>query len=379
MQPPYKARFPSSFGPPSLVYLLVISSVALVVACAPAQPSPAPSKPAPVASPAAKAAPSKGEGAPAKGPLEVVRRGNLRGITFQSAIAKARGYYAEAGIDEQETTFGSGAEMGQAMAAGQLEVIATSNTAAFFNALARGIRQPFVMDNWHLEKGHPSNVIVVRPDLANVIKQPTDLRGRKVLVSTPLRDGGEWFSLKKVFDQAGLRFEDVEFERLTYPDMLPAMANKNADAASVIEPFVTLGKNQGIYQPWLTTSDFDAGAQIAGMAFSESFRRDRSDVARRWTVASVRGARDFNDFLKGKNREVIGPILAAHTGLPPDVVAQVAFGPVHPDGRVNVEYLVQAQQQLLEWGTIQQTVPADQIVDLQFLEYALQQLGPYGG
>jgi hypothetical protein len=44
-----------------------------------------------------------------------------------------------------------------------------------------------------------------------------------------------------------------------------------------------------------------------------------------------------------------------------------------------VESILDAQRQLVEWGTLSQSLPAEQVVDPQFADYALQQLGPYRG
>ena len=110
---------------------------------------------------------------------------------------------------------------------------------------------------------------------------------------------------------------------------------------------------------WRKTGDWISGAQIAGMVFSETFIKERTDVARRWSVGYVRGLRDYNEFLNGKNRDAIAPILAEFTGLAPEVIDQVGWAPLDPDGRLNVESLMQVQRQLLEWGTIQQVLPVE--------------------
>jgi NitT/TauT family transport system substrate-binding protein len=161
--------------------------------------------------------------------------------------------------------------------------------------------------------------------------------------------------------------------------MLTALGNKSVDAAWMIEPFITLGKTRGVLTPWISLGDYDPGAQIAGVVYSERFIKEQNDVARRWGLAYIRGMRDYNEFLKGRGREVISPILAEFTGLAPDLLDQVGWAPQHPDGRLNLESLQAVQRQLLEWGTINQLLPADQIVDNQFVEYAVQQLGPYRG
>ena len=59
---------------------------------------------------------------------------------------------------------------------------------------------------------------------------------------------------------------------------------------------------------------------VLGEAMSERELRElvrrRNEAARRYAKAYVRGLRDQLDFMNGKDREVIGPILAAHTGVP---------------------------------------------------------------
>jgi NitT/TauT family transport system substrate-binding protein len=310
----------------------------------------------------------------------VVRRGTLRGISFGAVIARERGYFADLGIDDQETIFGSGAEKTQALAAGQIEVGATSNTGAFFNALARGVRQPIVLDIWHLERGDRSWMVAVRPDLADKIKQVSDLAGRSQAIASPIREGGISFLAKRVLDSVGLALDDVQWERLAYADMLPALGNRVVDVAWMIEPFITLGKQRGLLTPWLPLGDYDPGFQGAGLVFSESFIKDRNEVAKRWSVGYERCLRDqYALVTQGKDRDVLAPILAAYTGLSVDVVDQVAWGPVSPDGRLNLESVLESQRQLLDWGTIPQLLPADQLVDPQFYEYATQQLGPYQG
>jgi NitT/TauT family transport system substrate-binding protein len=364
------------------VRLAAGGTMGLALACGPSAPPPAakaPAAPAPAApSAAAPSAPAPTAPAVRREP-DVVRRGTLRGISFGAVIARERGYFAELGIDDQETVFASGVEMVQAGAAGQIDIGATSNTVTFFNAVARGLRQPFVLDIWHLERGDNSAMVAVRPDLADTMQQVADLRGRINATSTPNRDGGQGFQARKVLASAGLTFEDMQWERLSYPDMLAAFGNRAIDAAWMIEPFITLGKQRGLLVPWVSLGDYDPGFQLAGIVFSESFIRERTDVARRWSVAYVRGLRDQLDFMNGKDRDVIGPILAAHTGVPPEAIHQVAWGPVHPDGRLNVESILDAQRQLVEWGTLSNSLPVEQVVDPQFYEYALQQLGPYRG
>ncbi len=374
MTAPVPPPTPGRFTRRSFVRLTLGGSIGLTLACTAPQSTPTPglAKPAPTTSLAPTAA-------VAKRPLDVVKRGNLRGVAFGAAIAKARGYFEEMGIQDEEILFQAGLQMTQAMAAGEIEVAVSSTTAAFFNAIAQGARQPFVFDSQRYERGDTSSMIVLRPDLVDSIRRIADLRGRKNAASTPFKDGGSYFVAHKMFQANGLELEDAEWVQLPFPDMLPALANKSIDAAWIIEPFITLGQQRDLLVPWLALGDFDPGYQSGGIVYSERFIKERTDVARRWGLANVRGLRDYNDFLKGKTRDAIAPILLAHTGLAPELLDKVGWARTDPDGRLNVDSIMEAQALLREWGKISQVVPAEQIVDRQFAEYALQQLGPYRG
>jgi NitT/TauT family transport system substrate-binding protein len=337
-----------------------------------------PASKADASSPSAAASASAAVVPTTKRPLDVVKRGNQLGVAFGTALAQMRGYYAEMGIDDQVTIFPSGATMTQAMASGQIEIAVTSITSAFFNAIAHDVYQPWVFDTWHLEKGDHSYMVAVRPDLAAQVTKLSDLKGLKCASGSALRDGGHWYIAQKMFDQAGMKFEDTSWVQLPAADIQVALANKGVDVAWTNEPFLTLGRLKNLLVPWLNLGDYDPGAQIAGITYGTPFIKNRLDVARRWAVAYVHALRDYNDFLKkGKDREAIGQLLSKYTGIPADQVDKAGWAPLHPDGKTNVATIAEAQQLLVSWGKLPKAIPVEQVVDQQFTDYAVQQLGPY--
>ena len=50
---------------------------------------------------------------------------------------------------------------------------------------------------------------------------------------------------------------------------------------------------------------------------------------------------------------------------------------LHPDGRINVEGLIEDQRFYVEKGTVPTPVDIRQLVDHSYVESALQVLGPY--
>ncbi len=360
---------------------------------APAAPSPAASAPASVAakpsgSPSTQAS-AKPAGSQAAQPasaqasssasrsLDVVKQGNLRGLTLGAAIARERGYFAEQGVQSDETMFDSGSQQTPLIATGQLDIGTSSPTSAHFNALSRGVKQKFAVDNAHLEKGVVSEAIILRPDLVGKdIKTIADLKGRTLLAQTDNKQGGLGFAVSKVLASAGLKIEDVDWKIVPFPDMTNALANKQADGAAQLEPFITAAVSRGIAQAWQNLADFYPGEQAGALVFSEGFIRDRRDVARRWMVAHLRGVRDMNDFLKsGKDAQVVGPILTKATGSSADLVTKIQWLPIDGNGSLNSASIEADQKQLADWGSIKETFPIDQLVDTQFVDYAVQQLG----
>ncbi len=268
------------------------------------------------------------------------------------------------------------------LAAGQLDVGTTSMQSAFFNAVNRGIEQRMVVDKGHQQKGTPTSVLAVRADLvpAGGTLPLAEIKGRSIAVTTDPKAGGQGFLIVKMLATVGLTMDDVDWKIIPYRDMPDLMSNRQVDGAVMVEPFYTLSAQRAPLVMWQSLSDYYDGQQTAAYVFGEQFHRGRPDVAKRWMVANLRGVRDYVDWQRrGQPPDAIAQILAQATGLAVDVVTQVQWEHMNPDGYLNVAGIEADQRQLLEWGAIERLVPMNQVVDHQFVDYALQQLGKYAG
>jgi len=313
--------------------------------------------------------------------LDVVHQGNV-GTAFSTAIARERGYFGELGIDLQDEAFASGAQMTPLLAAGQLDVGTTSIQSAFFNAVSRGAEQRMVVDKGHQEKGIPTTVLVVRQDLvpASGTLPLAEIQGRSIALATEPKQGGQGFLVVRMLASVGLTLDDVDWKILPYRDMPDLLANRSVDGAVLVEPFYTLSAQRLPLAVWQNVADYYDGQQTAAYVFGERFIGERNDVARRWMVANVRGLRDYNDWKKrGQPADDLAEILGSASGLAPDVVTRVTWERMNPDGYLNVQAIEADQRQLLEWGAIGQLLSLDRIVDHQFVDYAIAQLGKYPG
>ncbi|HLH24257.1 MAG TPA: ABC transporter substrate-binding protein [Chloroflexota bacterium] len=309
-----------------------------------------------------------------------MRQGDLTSIVPGAAIAQARGYFRDLGIDNQHQVFASGAEQTPLLASGQLDVGTSSSQAGLYNAVSRGVQQRWVVDNGHLERGVPSALVALRQDVlpADGTLPLAAIQGRAVATPTPMKQGGLTFPVVKMLAAAGLGIDDVDWQVLPFASMTEALANRAVDGAVIIEPFFTLASQRVALALWQNLADYYPGQQSGGLVFSEQLVAERPDVARRWTVALLRGIRDLNDWTRGgQPADATAAILAEYTRLPLEVVTRVRWIPVNPDGYLNLDSIDADQRQLLAWGSIAQLVPLDVLVDHRFCDYAVAQLGPY--
>ncbi len=352
----------------------------LVAACAPsptngggpAASAPAATSPAPAAAPAAPTAPAA---------LENVRQGILGTVSDAGVlIGIARGYFAEEGIDVERTSVPSGVEAIQFLATGQLDVLGGGPGAGLFNAFAQGIRVRVVADKGSaLDDRFGLNPLLVRKDLydSGQLRDYSQFRGRRIALSGAT--GTSRVDLDKMLDRGGLTEDDIDIVTMSFPDMIPALGNGSIDAAIANEPSATAGIQRGAAVRLGTVADVYPNHQAAMLMFSEPFATDRTDVARRYMVAYVRGLRDYNDaFRASKDKSEIIAILGAASGVTdPAIYDEITLPGLKPDGAVNKTSVAEDQEYYLRLGVQHDAVNIDELVDNQFADYAVQQLGPY--
>jgi ABC-type nitrate/sulfonate/bicarbonate transport system substrate-binding protein len=357
-----------------------VAAAAMAAGCVPAPsaaPAAKPAAPAGAPLPAVTSAPSPVAAPTVAREPDVVKQGNV-GTAFSTWIAKDRGYFAEVGIDLQDEPFATGAQMTPLLAAGQLDVGTTSMQSAFFNAVSRGVVQRMVVDKGHQQRGTATSVLAVRSDLVppGGTLPLAEIRGRAIAVTTDPKAGGQGFLLVKMLAIVGLTMDDVDWKTIPYRDMPDLMANRQVDGAVLVEPFYTLSAQRAPLVMWQNLSDYYDGQQTAAYVFGEQFITQRTDVGRRWMVANLRAVRDYHDWQRrGQPADDLAEILARWTSIPIELVTQAKWEHMNPDGYLNVPAIEADQRQLLEWGAIAQLVPMDQVVDHQFVDYALAQLG----
>jgi ABC-type nitrate/sulfonate/bicarbonate transport system substrate-binding protein len=179
--------------------------------------------------------------------------------------------------------------------------------------------------------------------------------------------------------RGGLTEDDVNLVELAYPDMNSAFASKAIDVSETLEPLITIGINQGLFTRWKTIDELTDFRQYAAVGYAPTFVQERPDVARRFMLGYVQAVRAYNDaFFKGMNKAEIVDILVKHTNLKDAALYDQIIPPgLNPDGAIGLQSLQDDVAWYRRKGVVQDDLDLSRVVDNQYVDYAVQQLGRY--
>jgi NitT/TauT family transport system substrate-binding protein len=295
-------------------------------------------------------------------------------------LAAERGYFRDEGLDVSLEPFGSTAEMTAPLASGQLDVGAGAPTPSLFNAISRDIPVKLVADKGLNSRGHGFNALVVRKDLVDSgrVQSVADLRGLKV--ASPSPNSPMELQIESGLRDSGLDLSALDVVNMPFPDMITALGNGSVDAAALIEPFVTIAVSRGVGVRFKGADELYPDQQIAGILYAPSFYQRQSEAARRWMVAYLRGVRDFvRAFDQGGDKAAAVQVLSEHTNVKDAALYDRMVQPgLNPDGYLNLASIAADQDWYVRQGLVRERQPLGDLVDYQFVDYALQRLGRIG-
>lgn len=347
------------------------------------KPAPETPKPAPQAtkpSAATPAAPKASPAASAPQQTKTVKVADLRIITNAALyIAIERGYFKEQGLNPEIVVFDTASKATPALGTGELDIVLGSTSAGLFNAISRGIGIVISIDKGAQLVGMPSMYLVARKDLyiSGELKSLQQLKGKKI--ATASTASGGHFQLVKMLESAGIKDSEVDITQLGWADLPPAFKSKALDAAMAVEPNATILRDQGLAEVLATTDKVLPGFQSGVVLFGEKFIQRDPDAARKFTLAYIKGARDYEDARKkAKDRKPIVDILTKYTtSKDAALLNRIEWPYINPNGLVNRKSVMDEQKWYVERDFMKTIIPEDKLFDDQFVEYAVKQLGEY--
>jgi NitT/TauT family transport system substrate-binding protein len=154
-------------------------------------------------------------------------------------IAIRQGYFKQEGLDVEWRRFALGKEGRDAMIAGALDINSTAPTP-FLIGLDKGIPFTAIAVNSYF---CGTNHVVVRKE--SDINTPAQLKGKKI--GLPKGTITEYVLLSRMLPAYGLKTGDYEVASIPdAKDRMPSLIAKAIDAATLADPFVAAGENEGL-------------------------------------------------------------------------------------------------------------------------------------
>jgi len=294
-------------------------------------------------------------------------------------IALEKGYFEQEGIQVDLNAFKTAGDQIPLLATGELDVGVGQINAGLFNAAGREIPLKLVADHGTSLAGRSASSITVRKDLIDEgkFKDFADFKGKKVAISG--QGSSSSILLDMAFKVGNVDPKDVEVVVMGFPEMLTAFQNKAIDIAVFQEPMTTQAIEQGLIVRWKGADEIYPNSQIASVMFSPKFAQEQPELAKKYMKAYLLGVRDYvNAFDRGVNKDEIVEILMKHTSIQDRALfdKMVPSG-LNPNGQLNVEGIKSDLEWYIANGYIENEPDLDQLIDMQFVEAALQELGEY--
>jgi ABC-type nitrate/sulfonate/bicarbonate transport system substrate-binding protein len=291
-----------------------------------------------------------------------IRIGYLHTVAVDEQIwlADHLGAWARNGLDPQFSEFKTGIELFNAMAAGQIDMLATG--AVISNFPARGQGKMFLANSIE----YATAQLWVREDMG--VHQVADLRGKKV--ATTIGTTAHVF-LDNALRENSMTASDIDLAGMPMPQAVDAFIKGDVPAVALWVPFnITVREKLPQAKMLLDAGVFyPSAAVVDGWAASNTFHAENKPVLARVIRAWI----EANDMLMARTNESLGILHDKYyPNVPPrDIKEQFGAMRVFPtavwrrlygNGTIT-EWLQQVTDFYARATKIQNPVPAEQYFD----------------
>ena len=228
--------------------------------------------------------------------------------------------------------------------------IGVSNIISLASAYKRGIKLACVAGSSIYTSRAPTSALMVAKD--SPIKSARDLSGKTVAVNG-LRNITQLAPMAWI-DKGGGDSNSVKFVELSFPEMIPAVAQGRVDAVLVAEPAMSSAK--GVARILGYPYDAVASRFLLGCFFATTAYVDQNRETVKRFVDVIRDAGVWAN----KHHNESGQILATITKMDPSIIQNMTRA-TYPD-RVNPTDVQPVIDLAAKYGVITETFPAQEII-----------------
>lgn len=228
-----------------------------------------------------------------------------------------QGIFEEHGLDVNLEVAQGGAAIVPAVVSGDYD-FGFSNIVSLFVASDQGLPLKLLTPG-NATTGDPDadiGAVVVPAD--SDITGTADLAGRTIAVNT-LNNIGD-VTVSHVVSEAGGDAESIQFVEMGFPDMPAAVANGQVDAAWILEPFLTIAKDQGARMVTSNFAETDPDLLIAGYFTTAQKAEAEPEVVEAFTAAMTESL----EYAEA-NPDEARAILSTYTEIDPAVQEAMAM------------------------------------------------------
>ena len=296
-------------------------------------------------------------------------------------LAMDRGFFKEQGLVVEPIYFSSsGGPQMLALTNGDLDAGSGSISPGIYNAVAGGVALKVVAAKSRVGP-RGSGKFAVRASLIEPGKLfgIKDVKGKIVAINSAA--GLSRIYLDGFLKRGGLSEADVTTRVLPFSDMPAALTNRLIDVAFMVQPFANQVEENGIAVPLIDLADLFPGHMTNNLFYADTFIRNRPRVAEKFMTGLVKGQRLFNDAVIRQKASLddIVDVVAKYLRVRDKKQLKIGLSmqELAPNGEVNIKEIQEDQEWYFQRGLIKTRVDVNKMVDLRFLNGAVDTLGPY--
>jgi NitT/TauT family transport system substrate-binding protein len=263
-----------------------------------------------------------------------------------------KGFFEDEGLEVEPVVAQGGAAIIPAVVAGDQE-IGFSNVVSLMLGQTQDLPVKIISQGIQATDDSENDTAAIAVKGSSDIQEPADLEGKTIAINT--LNNISQLTVTAALDSEGVDTSTLHFVEVPLPDMVGQLEAGQIDAAGLVEPFVTTGKNAGqrmiIYDRVAT----EPKMTIATYFTSDSYLESNPDVVE----AFVRAMNKSLEYAT-ENPDEARQAIADYTQIPPDVLADVVLPLWQED--LNVDSIENTAQLMVDQGIADSMPDVDKLI-----------------
>jgi NitT/TauT family transport system substrate-binding protein len=296
-------------------------------------------------------------------------------------VAQEKGFFREQGLTVELTYFSSsGGTQMAALTTGELDAGSGSISPGIYNSIAGGVNMRVVATKSRVGPCGSGRYLVrrnlVEPGKTFALK---DLKGKVLALNSV--GGTSRRYLDGLLRKAGLKETDVIVRVMPFNDMVGALSQGTIDAGFFVQPFITIAEEKDLGVRAADLWDLFPGHSTNSLFYSDVFMRNRPATAEKFMVGFLKGQRYFTDAVvkQKESLDAVVDIVAKYSRTTDRKILRLGVNgtDLAPNGEVDLKELHDDQEWFFQRNMVKTKVDVNKLVELRFLQYAVQSLGIY--